>query len=188
MRKIVVAEHLSLDGIFEDPGGSEQYKHGGWTHPYFHEDIQKVVAAGFSRMDAFLLGRVTYQGFEAAFSSQTGDVADRMNSKIKYVVSTTLKEAKWNNSTLIKGNVAEEITKLKQQPGKDILVVGSAMLIQTLRQHDLIDEYSLLVYPVILGSGRHLFTDDSKTPLKLFEAKVLGSGVVHLSYQPDAAA
>jgi len=128
---------------------------------------------------------VSYQSYAAAFSSQTGGFADVINGFHKYVVSTTLKKAEWNNSTLINGNIAEEIAKLKQQPGKGIGVSGSGTLVQTLMQHDLIDEYVLLVCPLVLGSGKRLFSDVSKTNLKLIEAKPLSSGVVVLTYQPD---
>jgi dihydrofolate reductase len=114
MRKIIVDEFVSLDGVIEDPGGGEKYEHGGWTNPYFNEEIGKVVSEEFSRSDAFLLGRVTYQGFAAVWPSRTGELADLMNSRPKHVVSMTLKKAEWNNSALIKGNIAEEITKLKQ--------------------------------------------------------------------------
>lgn len=188
MRKIVVAEYVSLDGVMEGPGPGDVFEHAGWTMPYYNEEVQKVVSDGMSRSDALLLGRVTYQGFEAAFSSQTGGIADVMNSFTKYVVSTTLKKAEWNNSRLIKGNIAEEIMKLKQQPGKDIAVSGSGTLVQTLMQYDLIDEYLLLVYPVVLGSGKRLFRDGNKTTLKLIEAKALSSGIVVLTYQPERKA
>lgn len=182
MRKIIVGEFLSLDGVMEDPGGAEKYEHGGWTNPYYNAEIQQAVGASMARSDALLLGRVTYQAFEPAFSGRRGADADIMNSFAKYVVSTTLKKAEWNNSTLIKGNVAEEVAKLKQQPGKDIAISGSGTLVRYLMQHDLIDEYSLLVYPVVLGSGKRLFGDTGMTKLKLVEAKPLSSGVVQLSY------
>lgn len=184
MRKIIVGMYVTLDGVMEGPGPDEGFEHAGWTMPYFDEEIGQVLGESMSRCDSLLLGRVTYQTFAAAFSSQTEGIAHIMNSLPKYVVSTTLKTAEWNNSKLIKGNVAEEIAKLKQQPGKDILVNGSGTLVQTLIHHDLIDEYALLVYPVVLGTGKRLFRDGSKT-LKLIQTKPLRSGVVNLSYQPE---
>ncbi len=186
MGRIVVTEFMSLDGVMEDPGGAEKFKHGGWTMPYWNDDIGKVVSDEFAVVDTLLLGRVTYQGFAAAWPSSKDEGADQMNNMPKYVVSTTLNKAEWNNSHLIKGNVAHEISKLKQQPGKDISVSGSAKLAQTLMQHDLVDEYVLLVYPVVLGSGKRLFASDHKVDLKLVEAKPLGNGgVVLMRYQPN---
>lgn len=185
MRKVIVGEYMSLDGVIEGPNPGDPYEHAGWANPYNSEEAQKVISDITSKSDALLLGRVSYQSYAAAFSSQTGGFADVMNGSRKYVVSTTLKKAEWNNSTLIKGNIVEEIAKLKQQPGKDIGVSGSATLVQTLMQHDLIDEYVLLVCPLVLGSGKRLFRDVSKMNLKLIEAKPLGSGVVALTYQPD---
>src|SRR5437868_9157557 len=147
MRKVVVSMSLSVDGVMEDPGGAEKFEHGGWTIPYWDDEIGKFKFEELFASDALLLGRVTYQGFAAAWPSQADEAgfADRMNSLPKYVVSTTLEELEWNNSRLIKGNVAEEVAKLKQQPGQAILIAGSATLIHTLMQHDLIDEYRLLV-------------------------------------------
>jgi dihydrofolate reductase len=185
MRKVIVGEYVSLDGVIEGPNPGDPYEHAGWANPYNIEEAQKVVSDSMSKGDALLLGRVSYQSYALAFSSQVGGFADLMNGFHKYVVSTTLKKAEWNNSTLIKGNIAEEIAKLKQQPGKDIGVSGSGTLVQTLMQHDLIDEYVLLVCPVVLGSGKRLFSDASKTNLKLIEARPLSSGVVVLTYQPD---
>lgn len=187
MRKVVVSEFVSLDGVMEDPGGAEKFEHGGWTIPYWHDEIGQFKFDELFASDALLLGRVTYQGFAAAWPSMTDEAgfADRMNSLPKYVVSTTLDKVEWNNSRLIKGNVAAEVAKLKQQPGQDILVAGSGELIQTLMQHGLIDEYRLLVYPVVLGSGKRLFKDGSKANLKLVSTKQFSSGVAALSYQLD---
>jgi dihydrofolate reductase len=166
MRKIVVAEFLSLDGVMEEPA---------WTALYWNDEIAKFKYDELFASGAHLLGRVTYQGF-----------ADRMNGLPKYVVSTTLEKAGWNNSHLIKKNVTEEVSKLKQQPGQDILVAGSATLVNTLMEHDLVDEYHLLVYPVVLGSGKRLFKDIAKpVNLKLLEAKSFTTGVVLLSYAPE---
>ncbi len=166
MRKIVVSEYLSLDGIMEDPGGAEKYEHGGWTNPYWDDDIQQFQYDALFSSDALLLGRVTYQGFAAAWPTFTDEqgFADRMNNLPKYVVSTTLAKAEWNNSHLIKRNVAEEVSRLKQQPGQNIMVAGSAKLVQMLMEHNLVDEYRLLVYPVVLGSGMRLFGDRAWQP------------------------
>ena len=186
MRKVVVSEFVSLDGVMEDPGGAEKFEHGGWTMPYWSDEIGKVKFDELFASDALLLGRVTYQGFAKAWPSMKDEAgfADRMNSIPKYVVSTTLEEVEWNNSRLIKGNVVEEIFRLKQQPGQNILIGGSAKLVQALMQHGLIDEYWLLVYPVVLGSGKRLFQEVSKTTLKLVETRAFSSGVALLHYQP----
>jgi dihydrofolate reductase len=178
---------VSLDGVMEGPGPIDEFKLAGWTMPYGNEKIGKFKLDELFASDALLLGRVTYQGFAAAWPSRTDEAgfADRMNSLPKFVVSTTLEKVEWNNSRLIKGNVAEEVSRLKQQPGQDILVAGSATLVQTLMQHDLVDEYRLLVYPVVLGSGKRLFRDGSNATLKLVGTKTFSSGVVLLRYQPD---
>src|SRR5258708_36727793 len=189
MRRIVVGMFVSLDGVMEAPGPDSNFKYAGWTMPYFNDEIGKFISDSMAGSDALLLGRVTYEGFAASFSSQTGGVADVMNNQTKYVVSTTLKKVEWNNSRLIKGNIPEEIAKLKQQPGKDISVSGSGTLVQTLIQHDLIDEYSLLVYPVVLGTGKRLFREGiAMTTLKLVDAKPTSSGVMLLRYQPERKA
>jgi dihydrofolate reductase len=178
MRKVVVAEFLSLDGVMEEPA---------WTFPYWNDEIARFKYDELFTSDAHLLGRVTYQGFAAAWPSRKdeGGFADRMNSLPKYVVSTTLEKAEWNNSHLIKKDVVEEISRLKQQPGQNILVAGSATLVKTLIEHDLVDEYHLLIYPVVLGQGKRLFKDGVKTTLKMVETKSFSSGVVAHIYQPD---
>jgi dihydrofolate reductase len=178
MRKVVVSEFVSLDGVMEEPS---------WTFQFSSEEQQKFKFDELFASDALLLGRVTYEGFAAAWPSATDEVgfADRMNSLPKYVVTTTLEEPlEWNNSRLIKGNVVEEVSKLKQQPGQDILIYGSGELVHTLMQHDLIDEYRIMVYPVVLGSGERLFGDGINTTLRLVETKSFSSGVVVLSYRP----
>ena len=189
MRRIVVGMFVSLDGVVEAPGPDSTFKYANWTQPYYNEEVGNFIGQQMATADALLLGRVTYEGFAASFSGQTGGVADIMNNRTKYVVSTTLKKAEWKNSTLIKGNVPEEIARLKQQPGKDISVSGSCTLVQTLIQHDLIDEYALLVYPVVLGTGKRLFRDGiEKTTLKLVEAKPTSLGVMLVRYQPEKQA
>jgi dihydrofolate reductase len=180
VRKVVVSEFVSLDGVMEDPR---------WTFRFMSEERENFKFDELSASDALLLGRVTYEGFAVAWprmTEQAGECADMMNGYPKHVVSTTLEEPlEWNNSTLIKGDVAEEVTKLKQQPGKDILIFGSGDLVNTLMQYDLIDEYRLMIFPVVVGSGKRLFEDESDTKvLRLADTKTLGSGVVVLSYRP----
>ena len=188
MRKVIVSEFVSLDGIIEGPS---------WTFRFTSEEQEKFKFDELAASDALLLGRVTYDGFAAAWPNmmeqysglrraELGQYADMMNGYPKFVVSRTLEEPlEWNNSTLIEGNVAEEVSRLKQQPGKDILVFGSRDLVNTLMHHDLIDEYRLMVFPVVVGSGKRLFGDDiEKRILRLIETKTFGSGVVVLYYRP----
>jgi dihydrofolate reductase len=188
VRKLIVTEFVSVDGVMEAPGGEEGYKHTGWVLAAGQDPgqlkykLDEVLAA-----DAQLLGRVTYEGFAAAWPERSGEFADKMNSMPKYVASSTLKEPlEWNNSTLLAGDVAEEVSRLKQGEGGDILVAGSRTLVQTLMKHDLIDELRLMVFPVVLGSGRRLFPDDAadKTPLKLVDSKVFDSGTAVHTYHP----
>ena len=175
MRTLVVTEFVSLDGIMEDPA---------WTFKYWNDEIATFKGEESSASDALLLGRVTYQGFAAAWPESTDEGAAYFNSVRKYVVSTTLDKAEWNNSTLIKDNVVEEITRIKQQDGQDIAVHGSATLVQTLIQHDLVDRYRLLVYPVVLGKGKRLFQEGTIATLKLVETQSFSSGVAALVYEP----
>lgn len=187
MRKVVVSMFVSLDGVMEDPGGAERSEHGGWTIPYWGDEIGKFKFDELFASDALLLGRITYEGFAAAWPSQHDEegFADRMNGLPKYVVSTTLQNPEWNNTTIIKDNVAEEVSKLKQQPGQDILIAGSAQLVNSLIPHDLIDEYRLLVYPVVPGGGKRLFKEGNNTTLVLTETSGFSSGVVLLVYRCD---
>ncbi len=187
MRRIVVTEFVTLDGVMEDPGGSEKFERGGWAFQFDRgPEGDKFKLDELFASDATLLGRVTYEGFAAAWPSRTGEFADKMNSMSKYVVSTTLEHADWNNSTLIKRNVAAEVSRLKAMPGQDIRVAGSGQLVHTLMQHDLVDEYRLMVFPVVLGKGKRLFNDESeKHALELLEAKPVGpAGVVTFVYHP----
>lgn len=182
MSKLVVSEFMTLDGVIEAPET--------WSFPYFDSEIGKLKHDELVATGAHLLGRVTYEGFAAAWPSRTDEqgFAERMNSLPKYVVSTTLTRAEWNNSHVIKGDVADEVAKLKQQAGGDILVAGSATLVQTLIEHDLVDEYRLLVYPIALGNGKRLFGDTSRqVKLKLLEARSFASGVVLQRYATDKA-
>ena len=171
-----MTEFVSLDGVVENPG---------WTFPYWNDEIANFKGEETSASDALLLGRVTYEGFAAAWPESKDEGADYFNSVRKYVVSTTLDKVEWNNSTLIKDNIVEEITKLKQQDGKDIAVHGSIALVQTLIQHDLVDHYRLLIYPVVLGTGKRLFQDGTTATLKLVETQSFSSGVAALIYEPD---
>jgi len=185
MRRIVVTEFVSLDGVMEDPGGAEGTEHGGWTFKFSDPEGMKYKLDEVTEHAAMLLGRITYEGFAAAWPGMTDDVgfADKMNAMPKYVVSRTLERADWNNSTVLSGNPAEEVAALKQQDGGDILVAGSASLVSDLVSHDLVDEYRLMVFPIILGSGKRLFADAAGAPgLKLIDVKRLGSGTVILTY------
>jgi dihydrofolate reductase len=186
MRKLVVSEFVTLDGVMEDPGGAEKFERGGWAFQFDRgPEGDKFKVDELMASDALLLGRITYEGFAAAWPSRTGEFADKMNGMHKYVVSTTLKAANWNNSMLIKGNIAEEVSRLKAMPGQDILVAGSCRLVQTLVQNDLVDELRLMIFPVILGSGKRLFKDGiGKHALRLVEAKPVNSGVLTLVYRP----
>jgi dihydrofolate reductase len=185
--KLVVSEFITLDGVVEDPGGAESFEHGGWSFNFEQGPegeqykLDEVLAA-----DALLLGRVTYEGFAAAWPAITDEAgfADKMNGMPKYVVSTTLERPEWNNTTVIKGDVAGEVSKLKQQAG-DLLVTGSPTLIRTLMEHDLVDEYRLMAFPIVLGTGKRLFGDGSKlSTLRLVDAKPVGpDGVVVLTYE-----
>ena len=187
MGRIVVTEFVSLDGVMEDPGGSEHSKHGAWTFKFNRGDEgNKFKLDETMNAEAQLLGRVTYEGFAQAWPKRSGDpFSAKFNSMPKYVVSQTLKTADWNNSTILKGNVVEEVKKLKQRLKGDILVSGSARLVQTLIANDLVDQLNLMVFPVILGSGKRLFgeTEAPKT-LQLAESKTVGDGVFVLVYRP----
>ena len=178
MRKVMVTEFIALDGVVEAPEK--------WSFPYWNDEIAKFKHDELFASDALLLGRVTYEGFAAAWPSRTDETgfADRMNSLPKFVVSTTLDKVEWNNSRLIKDNIAAEVSKLKQQPGQNILIYGSPTLVQTLMQHNLIDEYRLLAYPLVLGSGKRLFKEGNNATLKLVESKIFSTGVVALIYEP----
>jgi dihydrofolate reductase len=193
MRKIIVSEFVSLDGVMQAPGGAEEdtdggFAYGGWTGSYWHDDIGANLLQEINQSDTLLLGRRTWQGHAEAFEPAPADdpFAGLLNSMQKYVVSTTLKSAAaWRNSTIISENVVDEVRMLKVQPGKDIYVDGSSVLVHTLAQADLVDEYHLLVFPIVLGSGKRVFPDGFYTGLKLVETKSFPSGVILLRYQPD---
>ena len=186
MGRIVVTEFVSLDGVMEAPGGGEPFRHGGWSFEIKRGDEgDKFKLEETLSSEALLLGRVTYEGFAAAWPSREGEFADKFNTMPKYVVSSTLDEPEWNNSTVLRGDVAEEVAKLKQDQSGDIVVHGSARLVQTLIEADLVDEVRLMVFPVVLGSGKRLFGETSdKKPLKLVDSKVVGDGVAILVYEP----
>jgi len=186
MGRIVVTEFVSLDGVVEDPGGSENFRHGGWSFEISSGDEGgKFKLDETAASEALLLGRVTYEGFAEAWPSREGEFADKFNTMPKYVVTSTLEEPEWRNTTVLKGDVAEEVAKLKQELDGDIVVHGSVRLVQALLENDLVDELRLMVYPVVLGSGKRLFGDTSdKKPLKLVDSKIVGDGVAILVYQP----
>jgi len=192
MRKLIVAEFITLDGVIQAPGSVDEdtdggFVHGGWTHPYWHDEIGAHFFQAMTESDTLLLGRKTWQVHGAAFDPMPdGDsFGDVMKSKQKYVVSTTLKDASlWRNSTIISKNVVEEIRKLKEQTGQNILLDGSSVLAHTLIENDLVDEYALHVYPLVLGGGKKLFPEGSRVNLKLIEATPLPTGVVYQRYEP----
>ena len=192
MRDLIIAEFITLDGVIQAPGGADEdtdggFVHGGWVHPYWHDDIGAHFFQAMSQADALLLGRKTWQTHGAAFDPMPdGDpFGDVMKGVQKYVVSTTLTSTSlWRNSTLISSNVVEEVRKLKEQPGKNILLDGSSVLAHTLIENDLVDEYALHVYPLALGSGKRLFSEGLRLNLKLVEASPIPSGVVFMRYRP----
>lgn len=177
MRKVVASLFQTLDGVIEAPQD--------WSFAFWNDEISKYKNDELFTSDALLLGRVTYELFASAWPSRTDDTgfADRMNNLRKYVVSTTLDNLEWNNSHLLKGNIAKDVELLKQQQGQDILIGGSASLVQTLLDHDLVDEIRLLVYPVVLGRGKRLFGEKNKATLKRLDTKAFGD-VVAVTYAP----
>jgi dihydrofolate reductase len=190
MRELIVGEFITLDGVIQAPGGAEEdtdggFTQGGWTWPYWHDDIGAHFFNVMSQADALLLGRKTWQIHGGAFEPMVADpMGDAMNAIPKYVVSTTLKSASaWRNSTIISGNVVETVRRLKEQPGKNILTDGSSVLIHTLAENDLVDEYDLHVYPLVLGSGKRLFPEGKRMELKLVEVSPLPTGVVFMRYR-----
>jgi dihydrofolate reductase len=189
MRKIIASLFITLDGVVEAPGSGDTTLEGkrGWSDPFMNQEIGMLIMGQMDASDAMLLGRRTYQDFAAFWPSVPDEdpFGKRMNGVRKYVVSTTLQKAEWNNSTLIQGNVAEALTRLKTQPGQNISVVGSGTLVHSLLQADLIDELQLMVSPVFLGVGRRFFPEGSDTKLmKLVESKPYSSGMVMLTFAP----
>jgi dihydrofolate reductase len=188
MGKIVVTEFVSLDGVIEAPGGGEDYRHAGWTFEVDRgAEGDQFKLEELKEAEAQLLGRVTYEGFAAAWPTMEDEAgfAEKMNSMPKYVVSSTLREASWSNSTILGGDVGEEVAKLKHEVDGVILVAGSARLVQALVEHDLVDELRLMVFPVLLGSGKRLFGEvDEKKKLRLSGSRILGEGIALLTYEP----
>jgi dihydrofolate reductase len=185
--RIVVSQFVTLDGVVEDPGGAEGFDRGGWAFQFERgDDGDKFKLDEVMESEALLLGRVTYEGFAEAWPSRTGVFADKFNTMTKYVVSTTLGEPEWSNSTVIKDDVPGHVATLKEQPGGDILVNGSVQLVGTLTEHGLVDEYRLMIFPVVLGAGKRLFGETgSPSALQLVEATPVGKdGVVILTYRP----
>ena len=194
MSRVVVSEFVSIDGVMEDPGGAEDYRHGGWTFEIDRGEagdrfkLEEVFEA-----EALLLGRVTYEGFASAWPTMSDEVgfAEKMNAMPKYVVSSTLEEAGWSNSTVLSGDVPDKVARLKRELDGVILVAGSAQLVQTLLEHDLVDELRLMIFPVALGLGKGLFGELSdKKPLRLTDLRQVGDGIAILTYEParDVAA
>ena len=185
MGKVVVSQFVSVDGVIEDPGGAEDFEHGGWALQIDRgEEGNEFKLDEVMTSEALLLGRTTYEGFAAAWPTREGDFADKFNTMPKYVVSTTLQEPEWNNTSVLRGDLAEEVSNLKQQFDGDILVNGSRQLVSALADQGLIDEYRLMVFPTVLGSGKRLFGDGGRTDLELVESKVVGDGVLILVYRP----
>jgi dihydrofolate reductase len=185
MAEIIVTEFVSLDGVMEDPGGAERFKYGGWTF-----EIERGVEGDNFKLeetmdsDALLLGRVTYEGFAAAWPSREGDFADKFNTMPKYVVSSTLESPEWEHSSVLDGDVVESVERLRRELDGRIVVHGSAQLAQALLEHDLVDELRLMVFPVVLGSGKRMFGETSdKKRLQLVDSRTVGDGVVILVYR-----
>jgi dihydrofolate reductase len=185
MGRIVVTEFISVDGVVEDPGGAEDFKYGGWSFEFNRGDegdqfkLDEALGA-----DALLLGRVTYEGFAAAWPQREGEFADKFNNMPKYVVSSTLSEPEWNNSKVLDDDLGQAVQELRRQHDGDIVVHGSVQLVQALLERDLVDELHLMVFPVVLGAGKRLFGETSdKKPLKLTDSKTVGDGVSILVYE-----
>ncbi len=187
MGKIVISENASLDGVVQDPTGEEGFRHGGWFNQIGGKDREGWAKVGFDEAlgaEAFLLGRRTDEWLAARWLSRSGEWADRLNSLPKYVVSSTLEEAKWTNSTVLKGDVVKEVSKLKQELDGDIVVAGSIRLAHALLEHDLVDELRLMIFPVVLGAGERLFDETKdKKPMRLVHAQTVGDNLALLTYE-----
>ena len=185
MGKIVVSENVTLDGVIQDPAGDEGFRHGGWVGRIAAlPEVAEVVLDEALAAEALLLGRRSYEWLAARWPSRSGELADRLNTMLKYVVSSTLDEPKWNNTTVLKGDVLAEVSALKQRLDGDIVVPASFQLVHTLLDHDLVDELRLKIFPVVLGAGERLFgqTGDTK-PLRLLDAQTIEGGITYLTYQ-----
>jgi dihydrofolate reductase len=190
MGRIVVTEFVSLDGVMEDPGGSENFKYGGWSFEIERGDEgNKFKLDETMESEALLLGRITYEGFAEAWPSREGEFADKFNNMPKYVVSSTLTEPSWNNTTVLSGDLVEEVSKVRDAASGDVCVHGSRQLAQALLEHDLVDELHLMVFPVVLGTGKQFFGETTdKKPLRLADSKIVGDGVAILVYRPAGSA
>jgi dihydrofolate reductase len=187
MGKIVISENVSLDGVVQDPTGDEGFRHGGWFGQIGDNDREawaKVELDEALRTEALLLGRRSYEWFAARWPSRSGAWADRLNSLPKYVVSSTLVDPGWNNTTVLTGEVVDRVSKLKQELDGEIVVYASRQLVRTLMEHDLVDELRLMVYPVVLGAGERLFGETSnKKPMRLLDTRTVGDGLAYLTYE-----
>jgi dihydrofolate reductase len=187
MGKIVISENVSLDGVVEDPTGEEGFRHGGWFSQVGDKDREAWAEVEFDEAldaEAMLLGRRSYEYFAVRWQPRSGGWADRLNSLPKYVVSSTLEDPDWNNSTVLTGDVVSEVSKLKQELDGEIVVYASRPLVRTLMEHDLADELRLMVYPVVLGAGERLFGETSdKKPMRLVNTRTVGEGLAHLTYE-----
>jgi dihydrofolate reductase len=187
MGKIVMSENVTLDGVVQDPTGEEGFKHGGWFNQIGDKDREEWAKVGLEEAlgaEALLLGRRSEEWLAARWASRTGEWADRLNNLPKYVVSSTLQEPKWTNSTILRGDVVTEVSKLKQQLDGDIVVAASIQLVHTLIEHDLVDELRLMIYPVVLGAGERLFGETSGTkPFRLAGSRTVGNGLAFLTYE-----
>jgi dihydrofolate reductase len=186
MGKIIVSENVTLDGVVQDPTGEDGFRHGGWFGQFGGKDLEewaKVELDEALGAEALLLGRRSDEWFATRWASRTGEWADRLNSMPKYVVSSTLEHPAWNNSTVLAGDVVNEVSKLKQELDGDIVVYASLQLVRTLMEHDLVDELRLTVYPVVLGAGERLFGETSdKKPMRLLSTRTIGDGLTYLTY------
>ena len=188
MGRIVITEFVSIDGVMEDPGGAEDFKHSGWSFEIDRGDEGNQFKLDETRNSAaLLLGRKTYEGFADAWPEREGEFADLFNNMPKYVVSSTLKDPEWSNTTVLDGDLADEVSKLRQEVDGDVVVHGSGQLVQALLEHGLVDELRLMVFPVVLGAGKRLFGETSdKKRLRLAERRTVGDGVDICIYQPVA--
>jgi dihydrofolate reductase len=185
MGKIVISENASIDGVVQDPAGDEGFKHGGWVGRITDRpEVGKLALDEATSAAAFLLGRRSYEWFAAKWPSRSGELADRLNSLPKYIVSSTLKDPEWNNSTVLNGDVVSEVGRLKQEIDGDIVVPGSCQLLRTLMEHDLVDELRLKIFPVVLGAGERLFGETSdKKSMRLVEIQTLDDGIAYCIYE-----
>jgi len=184
MGRIVVSENITLDGVIQDPSGDEGFERGGWLGKVTdREEAGKVLAEETLGAEAELYGRRTYEFLASRWPSRSGALADRLNSMPKYVISSTLEDPEWSNTTVLKGDLVEEVSKLKEEIGGEILIPASIQLVRTLLEHDLVDQLRLMVYPVVLGAGERLFGETEKRPLRLVDTRVLDGELAYLTYE-----